>query len=254
MSSSPADTAFTIPRRVDGFGHQYLTVMNAIAYAYHADREYRHRPFRRMEHDVDPVAMDTFIGVANFFSLATKDTEIVDAEKISKLRCTEPKPHVHDEICIGSIQAYFTDPVIEILRKCYWSTPKSDESPHDIIIHIRRGDVSPASPPDRYVPNEWYVGAIDQFKQRYPGASIAVFSQGEETDFREIVDAHPDTRMVLDGDARIAHYHMVTAKALLISESDFPRTAGILSKGQIYYRPPLVQQKRVLRNWIALRR
>ncbi len=71
--------------------------MNAIAYAEKSGLDYKHTPFKKMGHDVDPDLIDEFIGIKYFFEAADSNTPVVRAEHISKLRCLNQPPHVHED-------------------------------------------------------------------------------------------------------------------------------------------------------------
>ncbi len=102
------------------------------------------------------------------------------------------------------MEKYFTGDVIDKLRACYMHTEKPLQKGREIVVHIRRGDVTPHSPPDRFVPNEWYTGAIEFSKPKYPSTSIVIFPQGELADFMTLKEAHPDVDFELGFDLRVA--------------------------------------------------
>jgi hypothetical protein len=62
---------------------------------------------------------------------------------------------------------YYTNKVLDHIRKCYYSSKKPNINSVDIAIHVRRGDVGGGKHMDRYVPDDVYKKIIGKFIDMY---------------------------------------------------------------------------------------
>ena len=125
---------------------------------------------------------------------------------------------------------YYTQNVLNFIRSCYYSNIKPDIEPVDIAIHIRRGDVDKGN---RYTDNAFYKDKIHQLKTKYPSYQIAIFSEGEYEEFKDL--GIKESECFLNKDVFETFHHLVCAKILVLSKSSFSYCAGLLNTNTIYY-------------------
>jgi len=76
---------------------------------------------------------------------------------------------------------WMTPSVRAELLSLYRSTPKPDDCPYDVAIHIRRGDViDTANMEARWIDDWVYAALISDWLYHCPDASIAIYSEGGE--------------------------------------------------------------------------
>lgn len=252
----------TIRGKTDGFGCQFNAKLSGLAFCLTSNHQkwgtryhYIHTPFTSVSHgwgDPEDVArLNEFVGVPD--NRHGKKIHI----KMRYLKKTFNDPN-----------AFYHNHSLQKIREYYWSTPKPESASHDIVVHIRRGDVQPNGGGDRarrHIPNWWYNKVILETASKYPSHySIAIYSEGDMSEFESILDDWPKdlvdrTEFRLSQDS-IAHqkfdllttyHHMVTAKVLLMSKSGLAYTAGILNENDVLFvRSGARGQKIPLNHWI----
>ena len=234
----------------DRFGSQYCAQMSGFVFARFHNNIYRFSPFFG---DKDSCMASEFCGMKS-----DNDDEVS--------REAEIRFHRHCDFVHGTeVDKYFNKEVIQELRNMYYSSWKPEPIRCDVAMHIRRGDVgcidvrgkkNPDGTPyrhwmQRYDSNEYYINAIKFLREKKKNNSlkIAIFSQGNENDFKEFLN-DPNIKLFLNGDWRIAYHSMVEAPILVTSISEFAWTAGVLSKGEIYKNKRMFRNP--LKNWLSL--
>ena len=76
---------------------------------------------------------------------------------------------------------------------------------------------------------------IKKFKIIYPNYNITIFSEGDEEDFKDIVNAYPTMKIVMHINENIqsSFHHLVMADVLIIAKSSFSYCAALLNKNTI---------------------
>jgi hypothetical protein len=152
---------YTIKGKTDGFGSQYQAILSGIAYCNYAKFVYVHTPMTEIEHGVDVIKANEFIGIPTNLHVSTIERHYEGIVHWSK-----------------TPSLYYTNDVLRYIRNCYYSTPKP-KIDIDIAIHIRRGDVNPIQHIERYTNNNYYIELIKKLKHLYPTYKITIFSQGK---------------------------------------------------------------------------
>jgi hypothetical protein len=205
----------TISGKSDGFGAQYYAVMTGVVYCMNRGYEYVHTPFNSMQHGLNPLDMNEFVGFDNH----VPDTTTLTFPIISKVHnCKNP-------------EEYFTQDAVKYLRNLYHTVPKPKPCPYDVAIHIRRGDVTEKST-NRWKDNEFYKQMLDNM---LPDYTIGIYSDGNESDFVDLCRDGVDFK--LNYDVKKTYHELVTAPILVTAKSDFSYTAAILSENKICYVP-----------------
>ena len=250
---------YTIRGKTDGFGCQYNAVMSGLAFCLNSTRwrcqyRYVHTPFVSVSHgwrDEKKVAeLNEFIGIP--------DNRL--GKKIHVPKRSEDK-------VFNDPNAFYSNEVLDTIRNYYWSTPKPMPADHEIIVHVRRGDVAPDRGGDRarrFIPNVWYNTHVPDIIRRYPDHyRIAIHSEGSEKDFVSIIDGWPDdfiqrtTFKIAQDDVAEQKFsltktfhEMVTAKVLLMSKSGLAYSSAVLNENDVFFvRSPAKGQKIPLNHW-----
>ena len=236
-------TLLTIRGKTDGFGSQLQAIFSLIAYCYYKGYTYVHTPMYAMHHNDEnienfPTVMNNFINVEHKFTtvnqLSNYDKTIVHELKEG--------PFVHGSF---SPSYFYNTHVLNILREIYFSRDKPslsyDETKTNVALHIRRGDVNRKKYPSRFSTNQDYIDLLK--KINLENSIIHIFSEGNEEDLKDIVDAYPTMEIVLHMNENIqsTFHHLVMANVLIIAKSSFSYCAALLNKNTIIAN--------LIRNW-----
>jgi hypothetical protein len=209
---------YTIRGKTDGFGAQYHAIMSGIAICSYNKWSYIHTPMTSIEHGVNVQQMNEFIGIPQ--------------SSRSIVNVSEAYSNTVHETDVPDI--YYTDDVIKQIRGFYNSCPKPSLDVNDIVIHIRRGDIT-ARNTERYTNNHVYKQIIRQLNERYPTYKITIHSQGNIEDFSDLIS--DNVSFSLNKDLRVTFHSMATAKVLIMSKSSLSYSAAILNDKEVYYMP-----------------
>jgi len=215
-------TIITIKGKTDGFGAQFQAIMSGFAFARYNNYVYRHTAFKSIAHYNYPFEMNTFCGFKS-------DKNDISSHKVDIVyKYIQP---VHRS-CVPDI--YYTQNVLDEMRKLYMTTEKPPKCKYDVAIHIRRGDVNLSSE-IRYTPNKLYLTVMNFIRKKYNNISFCIYSEGNEKDF-ELLKNH-DVIFSLNTNIKNTFHEMVTAKILVMAKSSFSYCAALLSQGEILYIP-----------------
>lgn len=209
---------YTITGKKDGFGAQYQAIMSGIAYCMYKNYNYIHTPIEFLGHNEDVKKLNKFMGIP--------------PNRNKNININIKKRYEQNVHYSQNPDQYYTPKVINKIRKYYYSTEKPELEDIDIAIHIRRGDVNKKMS-ERFTTNEKYKEIIEKMKNKYPNYSITIFSEGDEKDFKELLDSNVKLR--LNTDIEETFHSLVEAKILVMAKSSFSYCAGILNKNTVYY-------------------
>ena len=136
---------------------------------------------------------------------------------------------------------FYTPEVLSDMREMYHSTSKMKPYACDIAIHARRGDV--LNPRDisgkphwrqseRVTTDDAIRATISAMQSRFPNEKICVFTQGTPEEFEDLKERGID--FVLNGSIRYTFHSLVCAPRLVIANSSFSYTAGLLNSNDVY--------------------
>lgn len=132
--------------------------------------------------------------------------------------------------------AWFSPSYLNFLRARVKYPPQQlDDKVDHVVVHIRRGDVSPCSYyANRYLPNSHFLAILKKYVP--PGLPVTIFS--ESTSF-ESWDDFSNYSVRLDTDLREAWMAMLTAKFIVLSKSSFSMLPAILNNrnATVIYTP-----------------
>lgn len=232
----PSGNLLTIHGKTDGFGSQLHAIFSLIAYCNYMGTTYIHTPMYKMHHNDEnhpdfPKLMNDFINIEHRFK--TMD-DLTSYEQSTAHRTLEG-PIVHGSY---NPEYFYNEYTLDMLRDIYFSRDKPDvtydPSHINIALHIRRGDVTTKKYTSRYTSNIEYINIVK--KMDYPPNSVIhVFSEGEESDFQDIVDAFRDVNVVMHINENICltFHHLVMADIMVVARSSFSYCAGLINKNVI---------------------
>ena len=134
--------------------------------------------------------------------------------------------------------------------------PSHHETLLQVAVHVRRGDVTPCSEPERYLPNSYYLALVDQYV-RAP-AMVTIYS--EETEAGSLEQAWGDFTergytLQLGTDLEQVWEAFVKADVLILSKSSFSFVPALFNQNTIVYTPfwhkPLLEWNVVSQNIVA---
>ena len=242
----------TICGKKDGLGCQLNAKYSGIAFCYYSqDHRYVHTPFTSVSHG---------------YRKAERVKELNEFFGIPDDRRTYPPNTSRKWVgeVFGDPNKWYTDDVLNLIRSYYWSTPKPPSCEQDIVIHIRRGDVSwnlASGEPNKlcrkwfYFDNKYYNKIIPWIANRYPYYTIAIHTEYERgldpnfSQFEPIMRGWPNSlknritwKIGTDYDPNCKHslfsvfHDMVTAKVLVGSISGLSYTTSLLNPNVVYYK------------------
>jgi hypothetical protein len=116
---------------------------------------------------------------------------------------------------------------------------------HRIVVHVRRGDVTRAVHPDRYLPNSYYLRQIDKY--RGSGSEVIVFCQSpSEEPLKDFEDAGCIVHM--DGPLEDVWLTAINSDVFIMSKSGFSHVPALFAAGRVVYHP---YWQRAQDNWIV---
>jgi hypothetical protein len=221
--------------RYDRFGSQYRVMIGGIAWCELMNYKYIHTTFQSTFKDRDKDKWNKFVGIP----IERNIQDFVGVTRITKKE-NENIDIIEDEqkiyFFLRKPDKLFTKKVLKQVKDYYYSVPKPMIKKYDIVIHIRRGDVSAFNVyKNRFTCNENYVPLIRYFKKKYPNYSICIYSQGKLEDFRELQMS--GVSFDLNSETTRVFHSFVQAKILVTAKSAFSYTAALLSDNIVYFMP-----------------
>ena len=239
--------ALTCAGRTDGGGAQVQSVMSVIAFCKSFGYQYVHTPFRQLEHASGASELAAWEGLFDLGSgekLASEFgypvipfSDYVKSPRhwFQKTVVAVAETHAFLDSCP---EAYLT--VRDQLRRKYTgSLTRMSADRLTIAAHIRRGDVTRATSPDRFTDNSVIAERIRRIHDYCTGAGLGfrtmIYSQGAENDFEELREL--GCELCLDQTPLASLRGLVQADVLLTAKSSFSYVAGLLSNGLVVYEP-----------------
>jgi hypothetical protein len=106
---------------------------------------------------------------------------------------------------------------------------------YDIVVHIRRGNVTPCTQYSReYLPNSYYVAILKTLLQERPDANVTIFSESKSYENWKPFQQYT---LVLDADIADVWKGIVSARVLVLSKGDLAIVPAILSDAKVVYIP-----------------
>jgi hypothetical protein len=218
--------SITNPKRTDGFGAQFQTIIYAAIIAELYNLEFAYTPFKMMEHnyDNDPNFLELKENLINFRGSFKINTNIVQPENAIQLI------NMFENNLITCANSNTLKKIKEIFRE---NKTIHNEYKKSIAIHIRRPNSNDNRIEGADVSNSVYIKIIEGLKIIFPDHIIHIHSQGREDDFVDFVDC----KLHLNDSVENTFTDMVLSDILVTAPSSFSYVAGLLSNGKVYYIP-----------------
>ena len=138
--------------------------------------------------------------------------------------------------------AILTPEYLDLLRS-YVQIPPRDAADSDgrlqVVMHVRRGDVTPCHVSSRYMPNTFYLQLLDLYLPEHCGKDVlknCKVTIHSVSDSVERFDAFTNRGydVILDGPMEDAWDAFMTADVLFAAESAFSVAPAIFNKGVVY--------------------
>ena len=225
----------TNPKRPDGFGAQFQSIVCSAMYAEVHGMKFVYTPFTAMEHnyDNDPDFLHKKEQLINFignFDVYRGEPEVkrLDASFLAESFESDVVPYLN------------TDALKKIKRIFRENKNKQDyfgDSHFNIAVHMRRPNQHDTRIDGTDTPEGVFVNIINKLRSLYSSknALFHIYSQGREEDFTAIKAS--DVILHLNNSIEDTFSSLVFADALVASRSSFSYVAGILSEGTVYYIP-----------------
>jgi hypothetical protein len=213
----------------EGFGTQYLYIINSLYYAELANKRFLYTPFQEIAHnyDNDPnyaKKKDQLIHFIDYFPINYD----LDFQKKNQRPCLFPKN-------AATLQSY------QIVKSIFFSDKKKENYFNgnyiNIAIHIRRlnsidtGKITPE------ISDATYCALIKDMRKKLPPRPLRfhIYSQGKVNQFKAF--ASHDIFLHLNESTEDTFIAMALADILIMAPSCLSYTAGIVSNGIVCYFP-----------------
>jgi len=125
------------------------------------------------------------------------------------------------------------------------------QSCHRIVVHIRRGDVTEATYPNRYLPNRYYLKQIEKYRRKCENgiySDVVIFSESTPTDpFDAFYYMDYDVR--LDASIEDVWTTAINCDVFIMSKSSFSYIPALLTRATTVVYPRGFWHKK-LENWV----
>ena len=227
----------------DGFGENFKLLIYSVMFAELHGCKFLYTPFKQMEHnyDMDPEYLVKKEHLINFLG---------NFEQVPSVNDTAQRPYVLDTFEL--LRFYQTNIArcaecksLELIKNLFRAnkTDPFDKSYMNVAIHIRRmnkEDYNQTNDPNAClagmdVPDDLYLRSIGQVEQITcdKPVCIHIFSQGKPEDFE--MYRKNNVVLHLNEDLESTFTQMVYADVLLTAPSALSYSAGLLSRGTVFY-------------------
>jgi hypothetical protein len=233
-------TLITIHGKTDGFGSQLQACLSLMAYCEYKGYQYVHTPMYKMHHNDDGV--EDFPKYMNdFINIESKYNSINDISnyELSRVHKVKEGAFVHGTYYPDF---FYNEKVLGMFREFYYSKPKPSiptyvDSNCNIALHIRRGDVAGNNRhSSRFTSTDEYVNILKKLLPTIEkNVIIHIFSQGEESDFKNITDSFNNKSIIfhLNEEIQLTFHSLVKADYLIIAKSSFSYSAALFNENTV---------------------
>lgn len=237
----------TCTGKTDGGGAQMHAKISVIAFCSAHHIKYFHTPIQKIRHGSNDCSAqqweDTFDFKSNYELAENSAIPVMSVfrfavspdrwffKTIVKLRFAHVYTDANPSSYVG---------VLETLRSGFkYKKLKTTPNTINIVAHIRRGDVSNATHPNRYTSDDKLIATLALIKniltENNVPHSFTVVSEGCINDFQKYADW--GCNVVLDGNTLDDLQRLVQADILITAKSEFSFTAALLNSNLIIHEP-----------------
>lgn len=227
--------AITNPKRSDGFGAQFQTIIYSVIYAELLQKKYVYTPFKTMEHNYN--------NDSDFLEKKERLINFIDYFEVNNgdLTVTSMKPEQFIRFFEQNLAQCINSASLQKIKNIFRANKNSDNYFNNdclnIAIHIRRLNSHDNGLYRIDVPNDIYLEIINVLRAMYASKKplFHLYSQGADENFTKFKAR--DIVLHINESVEDSFTSMVFADILVTAPSSFSYTAGILSDGIIYYIP-----------------
>jgi hypothetical protein len=232
------ENGVTASEHGDGFGSNYLTMFGVYIFAVMQQRTYCTTQWHHTSHRIAMDEMFQMVGGSDYGPPATSQTERLERVHWERFDLnTRAKRHLFDRAHDNIRRYYFhrTKPLHESLNLFDGDSGAS----RTVAWHIRRGDVGPSKNSQRYLSDAEISRALMSFHKTYSEHVVHFFSEGEEGDFKQIIDTCValgiECKWRLNSPVIATHYSFIIADVLVMGHSSLSGSAGFLNnQGNVF--------------------
>ncbi|WP_143593741.1 hypothetical protein [Synechococcus sp. 1G10] len=135
-----------------------------------------------------------------------------------------------------SVESIFSPDFLAHLRNAC-PVRKVSYAGRNVVIHMRRGDITPDLHPDRFIPNHVYEAIIRSLISTLGSSiKITVHSQSKSAEPFSSLEAL-GVHLKLDASMHDAWTDMITADVLVLSKSSFSYVPALYNPNIVIYQP-----------------
>jgi hypothetical protein len=225
----------TNPKRGDGFGAQFQSIVCTAMYAEVHGMKFVYTPFTAMEHnyDNDPDFLDKKEKLINFID----NFDVYRGEPGVKKTDGGSLPEAFESNMVSYLNTDALKKIKRIFRENKNKQEYFDDRHFNIAVHMRRPNKHDIRLDGADTPDNVFVNIINKLRTLYSSknALFHIYSQGRKEDFTLIKAS--DVILHLNDSIEDTFSSLVFADVLVASRSSFSYVAGILSEGIVYYIP-----------------
>ena len=227
----------TNPKRGEGFGSQFQTIISSVVYAELNNKKYAYTPFLMMAHNYNN--SPDFTSKKELFINFIDNFETIDTINKENYRINSGVNYkaFFDANVIKCTNSHALKKIKRIFRANKKIDNYFNNENLNIVIHIRR-----PNPHDNRIlgadtPDTVFFNIINRLRLVYSSKNplFHLFSQGNSEDFKAF--NVQDTVLHINESIEDTFLAMVLADVLVTGASSFSYTAGLLSEGTVYYIP-----------------
>lgn len=229
-----AEEVVTNPKRSDGFGGQFQTIIASVIYAELHNKKFAYTPFKAMEHNYHNDA--DFLQKKEWLINFIDNFEINENDTIQ-----QPTHSVFLNFFESNLDACVNSSSLKKIKMIFRANKnRTDYFSHKnlpIAVHVRRPNAHDNRIEGADTPDHIFLHTIHQLRILYApqNPQFHVYSQGDAEHFT-LYEA-PDVVLHLNESVEDTFTAMVLADVLVASASSLSYTAGLLSEGIVYYVP-----------------
>ena len=135
--------------------------------------------------------------------------------------------------------AVFTDAWLAYIRSQLKRIKAPDRDALQVAIHMRRGDVTPCTEPERYLPNSYYLSVVDQYIPKFSlgrAINVTLYSESASHEGWEPFEKR-GYNLVLGSNVAQVWEALISADVLIISRSSFSLVPALFNENVVLYTP-----------------
>lgn len=216
----------------EGAGSQAFQAISALAIARLRGLTYVHTPFATIQHADRP--MDEWVRAWEaLFNLGLGEIQARPSDEWETANFAWSPDVLSEYYRVGDLRPAVEAVIPELRRKYYANTAPRANADVVVSVHVRRGDISAAAHPDRWIDTAVVARTIARVRSGIDACGLAcrihVFSQGERGELSALDS--PGVDFFLDAEPVWTMQELVESDVLVMGGGMFSYVAALLSDG-----------------------